>query len=58
MNIGEFFTRSKRLLVHSKRPDRKEIWLTVKITAIGIFVIGLVGFLIHIVFTVIIPQPT
>ncbi len=55
MNIGEFFTRSRRLLTHSNRPDRKEIWLTVRITAIGILVIGLVGFLIHILFTVIIP---
>ncbi len=58
MNIGEFFTKSRRLLTHSKRPDRKEIWLTVRITAIGILVIGLVGFLIHILFTVIIPTPT
>lgn len=56
MNIGEFFTRSRRLLIHSKRPDRKEIWLTVRITAIGIFVVGLVGYIIHILFTVIIPQ--
>ncbi|NHJ47461.1 MAG: protein translocase SEC61 complex subunit gamma [Asgard group archaeon] len=55
MNIGEFFTRSRRLLVHSKRPDRKEIWLTVRITAIGILIVGLVGYVIHILFTVIIP---
>jgi len=53
MNIGEFFTRSKRLLIHSKRPDRKEIWLTVRITAIGILLVGLVGYIIHILFTVI-----
>ncbi len=57
MNIGEFFTKSRRLLEHSKRPDRKEIWLTVRITAIGILIIGTVGFLIHILFTVIIPKP-
>ncbi len=56
MNIGEFFTRSRRLLIHSKRPDRKEIWLTVRITALGILVIGLVGYVIHILFTVLLPQ--
>ncbi|MFW9922274.1 MAG: protein translocase SEC61 complex subunit gamma [Candidatus Thorarchaeota archaeon] len=54
MNIPEFFTRSKRLLTHSKRPDRKEIWLTVRITAIGIILIGLVGYIIHILFTVLV----
>ena len=57
MNIPEFFTKGKQLLQHSKRPDRKEIWLTVRITSIGILVIGLVGYLIHILFTVIIPKP-
>lgn len=57
MNISEFFTKSKRLLIHSKRPDRKEIWLTVRITAIGILIIGLLGFIIHILFTVLIPNP-
>ena len=55
MNIGEFFNRSKRLLKHSKKPDRKEIWLTVRITAIGLLIIGLVGYVIHILFTVITP---
>jgi protein translocase SEC61 complex gamma subunit len=58
MNIGEFFTRSRRLLIHSKRPDRKEIWLTVRITALGILVVGLVGYVIHILFTVLLPQAT
>lgn len=53
MNVGEFFTRSRRLLAHSKRPDRKEIWLTVRITAIGILLVGLVGYIIHILFIVI-----
>ncbi|MBD3189890.1 MAG: protein translocase SEC61 complex subunit gamma [Candidatus Heimdallarchaeota archaeon] len=55
MNLSEFFTRSKRLLIHSRKPDRKEIWLTVRITAVGLLLMGLVGFVIHILFTVIIP---
>ncbi len=58
MNIGEFFTRSRRLLIHSKRPDRKEIWLTVRITALGILVVDLVSYVIHILFTVLLPQAT
>ncbi|MEA2070290.1 MAG: protein translocase SEC61 complex subunit gamma [Asgard group archaeon] len=57
MNIEEFFIRSRRLLKHSKRPDRQEIWLTVRITAIGILAMGLVGYIIHLLFTVIIPGP-
>ena len=56
MNISEFFTRGKRLLIHSKKPGRKEIWLTVRITSIGILIIGLVGYIIHIIFTVLIPN--
>jgi protein translocase SEC61 complex gamma subunit len=53
MNLEEFFTKSRRLLKHSKRPDRKEIWLTVRITAVGILAVGLVGYIIHVIFTVI-----
>jgi protein translocase SEC61 complex gamma subunit len=53
MNIEEFLTRSRRLLIHSKRPDRKEIWLTVRITSLGILAVGAIGYIIHILFTVI-----
>ena len=47
--IQKFFLESKRILKISKKPDKEEYLKTVKVSAIGIAVIGLIGFLIQII---------
>ena len=39
--------RSWRLLKIAKRPNRQEIWLVIKVTAVGMILMGLVGFLVR-----------
>jgi protein translocase SEC61 complex gamma subunit len=37
---------SLRLLRLARKPDRSELWLTIRICALGIIIIGMVGFTI------------
>jgi len=52
-NTRSFVIRSRRLLRHAKKPSRRELSMTAKITALGIIVIGLVGWVLHLMFNVI-----
>ncbi|MBO5151950.1 MAG: protein translocase SEC61 complex subunit gamma [Methanobrevibacter sp.] len=53
MNVQERFDRfvkdSKRVLKVSRKPDRNEYLEFAKITAIGILIIGVIGFAIYII---------
>ena len=53
MDIRGFFGQAKRILKLAKKPQRKEVWLTTKVCAIGIILIGAFAFVIHLVFIVI-----
>lgn len=47
---SRYYTNSKRLLFKSTRkPSRKELKITSRIVAIGILIIGAVGFIIDLV---------
>jgi len=45
--LKQFYTECKRVLRVTKKPDKEEFVLIVKVTAIGMGVIGIVGFLVH-----------
>ncbi len=53
-NTRSFFIRSKRVLRHAKKPSRRELSITAKITSLGIIVIGLIGWILHLIFSAII----
>lgn len=48
-----FINRSKRVLNVSHRPRRQEYMMMAKTVAVGMVIIGLVGFVITVVFSVI-----
>ncbi len=45
--LKTFITECKRVLRVTKKPDKQEFTTVVKISSIGMAVIGVVGFLIH-----------
>lgn len=45
--VKEFLVECKRVLLVTKKPDRNEYKTIVKISGIGIVVIGFLGFLVH-----------
>lgn len=45
--LRRFWIECKRVLRVTKKPDKKEFKLVVKISAIGMALMGIIGFLIH-----------
>jgi protein transport protein SEC61 subunit gamma and related proteins len=53
MSVREFIQNARRVLKLAKKPERKEIWLTAKVCALGIALIGAFAFVIHLIFIVV-----
>ncbi|MCD6513590.1 MAG: protein translocase SEC61 complex subunit gamma [Candidatus Asgardarchaeia archaeon] len=53
MKLSEFFTNLKRILRLVRKPSWNELWISIKISALGIIIIGLVGYVIMIIATAI-----
>ena len=49
--IKDFMEASRRVLVLAKKPDWKEFSTMAKVTAIGIVIIGVIGFIVIFFFT-------
>ena len=49
--LNSFYQRAQRVLTVSYRPSEKEFWAMAKTTALGMVLIGFVGFIITLVFT-------
>jgi protein translocase SEC61 complex gamma subunit len=43
----EFFSSARKLLRLSRKPRRSELWQSIKISVLGIGVIGLIAFIIR-----------
>lgn len=47
IDIQEFFTSANRVLTVSKKPDTQQYLSMTRITALGIVVLGIMGFLVE-----------
>ncbi len=47
--LKEFFASSRRILNISQKPTKKEFWFMAKIIALGILVIGIIGYLVKLI---------
>ena len=52
MNLKETFGRYLRVLRVARKPSKDEFITTGKMSALGIFVIGIIGFVIFMVFVI------
>ncbi len=50
MNLAEFLESSRRLLQATTRPRRDEIWMLFKISLLGVVVLGVIGFMVRVIF--------
>jgi protein transport protein SEC61 subunit gamma and related proteins len=48
-NLKNFFASSRRILNISQKPTTKEFWFMAKIIALGIVVIGIIGYLVKLI---------
>ncbi|MBE3116079.1 protein translocase SEC61 complex subunit gamma [Candidatus Bathyarchaeota archaeon] len=46
MGIKSWLSQASRTLKLAVKPDREELWLSIKISLLGIGAVGLVGFII------------
>jgi protein transport protein SEC61 subunit gamma-like protein len=50
--LAKFIAESKRVIKVTKKPTKKEYMTIVKVSAAGILIIGLIGFIIQTVYQV------
>ncbi len=55
MGIRSFLAQAARTLKLASKPDREELWLSIKVSLLGIGVVGLVGFVIKLLAFVVQP---
>ena len=48
-----FFVNSRKVLRHAKRPSRRELSITTKMSALGIIIIGVIGYVLSLLFNAI-----
>jgi len=53
LNLSEFLESSRRLLQATTRPSRDEIWMLFKISMLGLVVLGMIGFMVRVIFWII-----
>jgi protein translocase SEC61 complex gamma subunit len=60
LNLNEFFESSKRLFHVTTKPSSDEISLMLKISFLGVVIVGSLGFIIRVLFLFLnlLPQPT
>lgn len=56
MGLRSFLSQSARTLKLAVKPGTSELWLSIKICFLGIGAIGLIGFIIKLVSSVLQPQ--
>ncbi len=49
MGLRSFFSSARRLMKLAKKPGRDEVWVSVRISALGIIIIGVLGYIIKII---------
>ena len=51
--INEFYSDTKRVLKIANKPDRKEYFMTFKICAIGLVILGALIYVLQLIFSVV-----
>jgi protein translocase SEC61 complex gamma subunit len=49
MGLRDWLSQAARTLKLASKPDREELWLSMKITLLGMGAIGLIGFVIKLI---------
>ena len=51
--LKSFFVECKRVFTVTKKPTKEELKIIVKVSGIGMVIIGAIGFLVHIIWTLV-----
>ena len=53
MGLKNFLTSTRRLMNVTRRPRRKETWMMIRVSLIGVVAIGAIGFIIQVLFLIV-----
>ena len=56
INLKEILSNYRRVLQVTKKPDKEEYFLTMRICAIGVAIIGLLGFVFYLISVLVPPS--
>jgi len=56
MDLRSFLSQAARTLKLAVKPGRSELWLSIRICILGISAVGLVGFIIKLIGSVLLPS--
>ena len=51
MGVGDFINESRRILKLATKPNRKELWLSIRVSLLGMILVGILSFIIQIIMT-------
>jgi protein translocase SEC61 complex gamma subunit len=51
MGVGDFINESRRILKLATKPTRKELWLSIRVSLLGMILVGILSFVIQIIMT-------
>jgi len=54
MDLNKVKLDFKRMVKLSKKPSRKEIWISIRICTLGMILIGVIAFVIKLIFTLVV----
>ncbi len=55
MGLRDWLSQAARTLKLASKPDNEELWLSVKITILGMGAVGLIGFVIRLMASILVP---
>ncbi len=53
MGISNFLESARRVLRIASKPTRTELWLLLRITFLGVAIIGVIGFIVKVLFWIV-----
>lgn len=53
MKFGEFIGSARRLLRVASKPSREELWLVLKVSLLGVGVVGVIGYIVRVLFWIV-----
>ena len=53
LKFGEFIGSARRLLRVAAKPGRDELWLLIKVTLLGVGVVGVIGYIVRVLFWIV-----
>lgn len=53
MGLIDFIQSSKRVFQVASRPSRDELWMLIRVTFLGVGIVGAIGFMIKVLFWIV-----